>query len=37
MPEHRVAVLAGGIKAWHLAGFPIVRWDDTPGPAPSDE
>jgi rhodanese-related sulfurtransferase len=24
----RVAVLAGGIHAWHAAGLPIVRWDD---------
>jgi 3-mercaptopyruvate sulfurtransferase SseA len=33
-PEHRVAVLAGGIRAWHQAGYPIVRWDDAPSPEP---
>jgi rhodanese-related sulfurtransferase len=26
--EDRVAVLAGGIRAWHEAGYPMVRWDD---------
>jgi len=24
----RVAALAGGINAWHAAGYPIVRWND---------
>jgi rhodanese-related sulfurtransferase len=24
----RVAVLAGGIRAWHEAGYPMVRWND---------
>ncbi len=27
-PAGRVAVLAGGIRAWHGAGLPLVRWDD---------
>jgi hypothetical protein len=27
-----VAVLAGGIQAWHKAGYPLIRWDD-PMPA----
>lgn len=35
-PEERVAVLAGGIKAWHRAGYPIVRWTDQPGRESSD-
>jgi rhodanese-related sulfurtransferase len=32
-PEDRVAVLAGGIRAWHLAGYPIIRWDDPVKPS----
>jgi len=24
----RVAVLVGGIKAWHEAGQPLERWND---------
>jgi rhodanese-related sulfurtransferase len=24
----RVAVLLGGIRAWHEAGYPLVKWSD---------
>jgi rhodanese-related sulfurtransferase len=27
--EANLAVLDGGIRAWHQAGFPIVKWDDS--------
>jgi rhodanese-related sulfurtransferase len=26
--ESRVAVLLGGIRAWHQAGFALQRWSD---------
>jgi rhodanese-related sulfurtransferase len=26
--ERKVAVLLGGIRAWHQAGYPLERWTD---------
>jgi rhodanese-related sulfurtransferase len=30
--QGQVAALAGGIRAWHQAGYAIVKWNDPPAP-----
>jgi rhodanese-related sulfurtransferase len=28
--EETLAALDGGIRAWHAAGLPLVKWNDPP-------
>ena len=28
--RNRLAVLVGGIRAWHEAGYPLKKWSDPP-------